>query len=134
MVGHIGALERTTTSPSSYLLLAGDQAHLRAQYSCCSGHIHPPYQCGLFAAKTSFNPKIQAKGGLLSLHGDLKHAYETMAKMGRMEEEPGVAAFLAHDIEWEIVLSAEGEWESKNVTNWYEVGWKHVVEAARVHK
>jgi hypothetical protein len=134
MVGHIGALVRTTSSRNTYLLLAGDAAHLRAQYSCCTGHVHPPYQCGLFAAKNSFSPKVRARGGLLALHDDLPRAYATMAKMGRMEEEPGVAVFLAHDIEWEKVLSADGEWESREVTAWYDKGWKQAVDTAREHK
>jgi hypothetical protein len=51
-----------------------------------------------------------------------------------MEEEPGVAVFLAHDIEWEKVLSADGAWESREVTGWYDKGWKQAVEAAREHK
>ncbi|WVQ78311.1 hypothetical protein IAT38_000396 [Cryptococcus sp. DSM 104549] len=133
MIGHIAALVRTTTSPATFLILAGDAAHMRAQYSCCKGHSHPPFQAGLYAAKDSFSPKVRAKGGLLALHDDLDIAYKTMSKMGRMEKEDGVMVFLAHDIEWEKVLDKDGDWEYKDVTDWHAKGIKEAVEESRVH-
>ena len=127
MVGHMCALVRTSPSPDpTFLLLAGDAAHFRAQYSCLPHHPHPPLQAGLFPTDDHT--------ALTALHEDLHTAYETKAKMGRMEEENAVCVVLAHDREWERVLEADfGGWEVLEITKWKDKGWKGKVQQAREH-
>ncbi|KAL1410486.1 hypothetical protein Q8F55_004499 [Vanrija albida] len=130
MVGHIAALVRTTTEPDSYILLAGDSAHVRGLYSCCPGCAHPPFRAGLYPAADGLSPAEKARGGLLAIHYDLPAAYTNMARMGRMEEEDNVTVVLAHDLEWKKILDAENgaDWEWVDITNWKKEGKKEAVK------
>ncbi|GMK54871.1 hypothetical protein CspeluHIS016_0114570 [Cutaneotrichosporon spelunceum] len=132
MVGHIAALVRTSASPDSYMLLAGDSAHVRGLYSCCVGCTQPSFRAGLYPAAHGLSPAEQQRGGLLAIHYDLPAAYLNMARMGRMEEEDNVCVILAHDLEWKKIIDREqgGEdWE------WVEVGdWKAKDRKAQVKR
>ncbi|EJT50368.1 hypothetical protein A1Q1_00346 [Trichosporon asahii var. asahii CBS 2479] len=137
MVGHIAALVRTSTDPDTYMLLAGDSAHVRGLYSCCAGCKHPSFRAGLYPASAGLSPQEQARGGLLAIHYDLPAAYLNMARMGRMEEEDNVCVILAHDLEWKKILDREqgGEdWEWVEVGDWKKKGRKEEVKKEWVYK
>lgn len=135
MIGHIAALVRTTTNPDTYVILAGDSAHVRGLYSCCPGCAQPPFRAGLYPAADGLSPSERARGGLLAIHYDLPAAYANMARMGRMEEEDNVTVILGHDLEWEKILNDEqGKgWEWVEITNWKAQGRKEAVRKEWVY-
>jgi len=136
MVGHVAALVRTTTNPDTYIILAGDSAHVRGLYSCCPGCSQPPFRAGLYPAADGLSPSERARGGLLAIHFDLPAAYLNMARMGRMEEEDGVTVVLGHDLEWERILNEENgkDWEWLEITDWKKQGRKEQVRREWVFK
>lgn len=137
MVGHIAALVRTSTGPDTYMLLAGDSAHVRGLYSCCAGCPHPSFRAGLYPAANGLSPQEQARGGLLAIHYDLPAAYLNMARMGRMEEEEEVCVILAHDLEWKKIIDLEQggtDWEWIEVGDWHKRGIKAQVAKEWVYK
>ncbi|BEJ11470.1 hypothetical protein CspHIS471_0108920 [Cutaneotrichosporon sp. HIS471] len=137
MVGHIAALVRTSANPDSYMLLAGDSAHVRGLYSCCVGCAHPSFRAGLYPAANGLSTSEQKRGGLLAIHYDLPAAYLNMARMGRMEEENNVCVILAHDVEWKKIIDREqgGEdWEWVQVGDWMAKNRKAEVKRELVFK
>lgn len=136
MIGHIAALVRTTTNPDTYVLLAGDSAHVRGLYSSCPGCSRPPFRAGLYPAVNGLSPSEKARGGLLAIHFDLPAAYANMGRMARMEEEEGVAVVLGHDLEWEKILDEElgKDWEWTELTDWKKQGRKEQVKKQWVYK
>lgn len=135
MIGHVAALVRTTTSPDTYVLLAGDSAHVRGLYSCCPGCTRPPFRAGLYPASGGLSPSEKARGGLLAIHFDLPAAYANMGRMARMEEEDGITVVLGHDLEWEKIIDSEqGKgWELTEITDWKKQGRKEQVKKGWVY-
>lgn len=140
MVGHVAALVRTSAAPGpdgdTYMLLAGDSAHVRGLYSCCAGCAHPPLRAGLYPAAAGLSPQERARGGLLAIHYDLPAAYLNMARMGRMEQEDNVCVVLAHDLEWKRILDREAggdDWECVEVGDWKRKGRKEQVRSEWVY-
>lgn len=109
MRGHLTALVRTSTAPDTFLLLGGDAAHMRGLYSCpCSMTV------GIFDGAC--------------MHADLAVAYDTMAKVARMEQEDNICVVLSHDKEWAEVLGAG--WQVADISDWKAKGYKDKVADA----
>ncbi|KAI8906140.1 beta-lactamase-like protein [Powellomyces hirtus] len=114
--GHLVALLRVSTSPSTYLLLGGDSAHAQALYS-------PPPRSATEIDRRQPIGSLTFNGQNGTMHLDLQTAYVTIARLGRMEMENNVMVITAHEVELEKLGIAPGKllkgWE-----RWSEREWK----------
>ena len=79
-------------SPPLYYLLGSDSAHVITLIDSPD----PRPVAGLFHA--TYYDKNAHPAELISGHDYLDLAYESMAKLGRMDREPNIVLLLAHDV------------------------------------
>ncbi|KAL8292176.1 hypothetical protein RQP46_001642 [Phenoliferia psychrophenolica] len=114
--GHLGMLVRTSSTPSSFLLLVGDASHHRALFTCCT---HTHYKIPTFPSPT---------GVLTSAEYNLADTYATLARVQRMEREEDVMVVMAHDPALLKVVERHGRMWPGNVNGWKAGGWKAEVD------
>ncbi|EJT98398.1 hypothetical protein DACRYDRAFT_24450 [Dacryopinax primogenitus] len=122
--GHMVALCRVSTSPDTYVLLGGDTCHSRYIYSPFpSPSARWPCACWAYPAE---GPEAKPSH---TMHEDLSLAYESIARLTRMDMEDNVMSVLAHETEVARELGIgigqmKGGWEG-----WKELGWKRRKES-----
>lgn len=87
--GHVAGLVRTSTNPPVYHVLGSDTTHTPTLLSSSKVKVAVYPESILDTTSTS--------GKLTSIHADLAEAYQSIAKMRRMDLAENINVCLAHD-------------------------------------
>ncbi|ORY33626.1 hypothetical protein BCR33DRAFT_856261 [Rhizoclosmatium globosum] len=125
--GHIMALARTTINPPTYILFASDSAHAKCLYSPCPPMPESPdprHLVGLYADGYKVFPDVSLEEQTMSVHDNLPEAYNTIARLSRMDLLDNVFIIAAHETELERVVKLFPE----SANDWLVKGWKQGVK------
>jgi len=92
--GHIVAIARVTTSPATYILLAGDAAHSSRLYQPA-----PPPELRSYLGEFDMGD-----GKTHYMYDDVDTSYETIGRLTRMHMDEKVMVVAAHEVELEKVI------------------------------